>query len=400
MKPVILVTKRIYPEAIEYLRQRAEVDYEESDDGLSAPQLAARIGGKQGIVSQLTDKFPAEVIEGLAGIRVIANVAVGYDNIDVAAATRRGILVTNTPEVLTDTTADFAFTLLLAAARRVVEGHQYVHSGQWTKWRIDLLVGQDVHHRTLGIFGMGRIGQAVARRARGFSMRILYHDAQPAPESIEKELGLELVGAERLLRESDFVSLHVPLLPETRHLIGAQQLRMMKPTAILVNTSRGPVVDEAALAEALDQRVIAGAGLDVFEREPQVEPLLLKLENVVLAPHIASASVDTRRQMSVMAAENAVAALEGKRPPNLLNPEALATEPIPPTSPEHRSPPYCVWRLRGAPALPRPRVSPARRDRPEWCTDRKPGTIRFRRPLRTSPSRRPQRCGRAGDWAR
>ena len=327
MKSVILVTKRIYPEAIEYLRQRAEVDYEESDDGLSASQLAARISGKQGVVSQLTDKFPAEVIEGLAGIRVIANVAVGYDNIDVAAATRRGILVTNTPEVLTDTTADFAFTLLLAAARRVVEGHQYVHSGQWTKWRIDLLVGQDIHHRTLGIFGMGRIGQAVARRARGFSMRILYHDAQPAPESIEKELGLELVGAERLLREADFVSLHVPLLPETRHLIGAQQLRMMKPTAILVNTSRGPVVDEAALAEALDQRVIAGAGIDVFEREPQVEPLLLKLENVVLAPHIASASVDTRRQMSMMAAENAVAAIEGRRPPNLLNPEALATGP-------------------------------------------------------------------------
>jgi lactate dehydrogenase-like 2-hydroxyacid dehydrogenase len=328
MKPAILVTKRIYPEAIEYLKQRAEVDYEESDDGLSAPQLAARVSGKQGVVSQLTDKFPAEVIEGLAGIRVIANVAVGYDNIDVPAATRHGILVTNTPDVLTDTTADFAFTLLLAAARRVVEGHQYVHSGQWTKWRIDLLVGQDVHHRTLGIFGMGRIGQAVARRARGFSMRILYHDSQPAPESIEKELGLELVGADRLLQESDFVSLHVPLLPETRHLIGTQQLRMMKPTAILVNTSRGPVVDEAALAEALDQRVIAGAGIDVFEREPQVEPLLLKLENVVLAPHIASASVDTRRQMSVMAAENAVAALEGRRPPNLLNPEAWErTEP-------------------------------------------------------------------------
>jgi lactate dehydrogenase-like 2-hydroxyacid dehydrogenase len=321
MKPAILVTKRIYPEAIEYLRQRAEVDYVESDDGLAAPELAARIGGKQGVVSQLTDKFPPEMIDGLAGIRVIANVAVGFDNIDLPAATRRGILVTNTPDVLTDTTADFAFTLLLAAARRVVEAHQYVHSGQWTKWRIDLLVGQDVHHRTLGIFGMGRIGQALARRARGFSMRILYHDAQPAPEPIEKELGLELVSSERLLRESDFVSLHVPLLPETRHLIGAPQLRMMKPTAILVNTSRGPVVDEAALAEALDQRVIAGAGIDVFEREPQVDPLLLKLENVVLAPHIASASVDTRRKMSMMAAENAVAALEGQRPPNLLNPE-------------------------------------------------------------------------------
>lgn len=322
MKPAILVTKRIYPEAIEYLKQRAEVDYEESDDGISAAQLAGRINGKQGVVSQLTDKFTADVIGQLKGIRVIANVAVGYDNIDVPAATRHGILVTNTPDVLTDTTADFAFTLLLAAARRVVEGHQYVHSGLWTKWRIDLLVGQDIHHRTMGIFGMGRIGQAVARRARGFSMRILYHDAQPAPEPIEQELGLELVTAERLLRESDFISLHVPLLPETRHLIGARELRMMKPTAILVNTSRGPVVDEAALAEALEQRVIAGAGIDVFEREPQVEPLLLRVENVVLAPHIASASVDTRRKMSMMAAENAVATLEGRRPPNLLNPEA------------------------------------------------------------------------------
>ena len=289
MKPAILVTKRVYPEAIEYLKQRAEVDYVDSDDGLSAPDLAARMSGKQGVVSQLTDKFTAPVIESLAGIRVIANVAVGFDNIDVPAATRHGILVTNTPDVLTDTTADFAFTLLLAAARRVVEGHQYVHSGQWTQWRIDLLVGQDVHHRTLGIFGMGRIGQAMARRARGFSMRILYHDAQPASEGMEKELGLELVAPERLLRESDFISLHVPLLPETRHLIGPQQLRMMKPTAILVNTSRGPVVDEAALAEALDQRIIAGAGIDVFEREPHIEPLLLKLANVVLAPHIASA---------------------------------------------------------------------------------------------------------------
>jgi glyoxylate reductase len=322
MKPAVLVTKRIYPEAIAYLKERAEVDYEDTDDGLSAEQLAERIRGKLAVVSQLTDKFPAGVMERLDGVRIIANVAVGYDNIDVPAATRRGILVTHTPDVLTDTTADFAFTLLLAAARRVVEGHHYVHSGQWTKWRIDLLVGQDVHHRTVGIFGMGRIGQAVARRAAGFSMRILYHDAVRAAERIEKELGLEYVSAERLLRESDFVSLHVPLLPETRHMIGAPQFRMMKPTAILVNTSRGPVVDEAALAEALERRVIAGAGIDVFEHEPHVHPALLKLENVVLAPHIASASVDTRRRMSMMAAESAVAALEGRRPANLLNPEA------------------------------------------------------------------------------
>lgn len=321
MKPAILVTKRIYSEAIDYLKQHAEVEYVDTDDGLNAEDLASRIRGKQGVVSQLTDKFSAEVIDRLEGIRVIANVAVGYDNIDVPAATRRGIQVTNTPDVLTDTTADFAFALLMAAARRVVEGHHYVHSGQWTKWRIDLLVGQDVHHRTLGIFGMGRIGQAVARRAGGFSMRVLYHDAQRAPEQVERDLRLEFTTAEELLRQSDLVTLHVPLMPETRHMIGAEQLRMMKRTAILVNTSRGPVVDEAALAEALDQRVIAGAGIDVFEQEPHVHPGLLKLENVVLAPHIASASVDTRRRMSTLAAENAIAALEGRRPPNLLNPE-------------------------------------------------------------------------------
>ena len=325
MKPAILVTKRIYPEAIEYLKQRAEVDYADTDDGLSAEELAKRVRGKRAVVSQLTDRFSAEVLARLDGVRIIANVAVGYDNIDIAGATRAGILVTHTPDVLTDTTADFAFTLLLAAARRVVEGHHYVHSGLWTKWRIDLLVGQDIHHRTLGIFGMGRIGQAVARRAGGFSMRILYHDAVRAPEPVERDLGLEYTTAERLLGESDFVSLHVPLLAETRHMIGAEQLRTMKPTAILVNTSRGPVVDEAALAEALERRTIAGAGLDVFEREPHVHPALLTLENVVLAPHIASASVDTRRQMSMMAAENAIAALEGRRPPNLLNRELWAS---------------------------------------------------------------------------
>ena len=206
----------------------------------------------------------------------------------VPAATKRKIFVTNTPDVLTDTTADFAFALLMAGARRVVEGHQFVHSGEWNKWSIDLLLGQDVHHSTLGIFGLGRIGQAVARRGRGFSMRILYHDAVRAPEAVERELGAELVSAERLLRESDFVSLHVPLSAETRHLIGAAQLRLMKKTAILVNSSRGPVVDEPALAAALQEGVIAGAALDVFEHEPKVHPTLLKLPNVVVAPHIAS----------------------------------------------------------------------------------------------------------------
>ena len=321
MKPFVLVTKRIYPEAIGYLKEHAEVEYISTDDVLPAEELHRLIRGKQGVVCQLSDKFSAAVIATLDSVRVLANVAVGFDNIDVPAATDKGILVTNTPDVLTDTTADLAFALLLAAARRIVEGHHYVHSGEWRRWAVDLMVGQDLHHHTLGIFGMGRIGRAVARRAGGFSMRVLYSDVERAPEPVERELGLEFVTRDTLLAESDFVSLHVPLNDATRRLIGAAELRRMKSTAILVNTSRGPVVDEAALAEALAERVIAGAGLDVFEKEPEVHPLLLKLDNVVLAPHIGSASVDTRRKMCMLAVENAVEALEGRKPPNLLNPQ-------------------------------------------------------------------------------
>ncbi len=318
--PGVLVTKRVYPEAVELLRRSVEVDYVDNYEGLTTEELLERSRGRQGIVSQLTDRLDGEVIGRLdSSVCVISNVAVGFDNIDLAAATRRKIVVTNTPDVLTDTTADFAFALLMAAARRVVEGHHFVHSGQWRKWRIDLLVGQDIHHKTMGIVGMGRIGQALARRAAGFSMRILYADDFAAPAAMEKELGLTRVGFEELLRESDFVSLHVPLTAGTRHLIGTAQLETMKGTAILVNTSRGPVVDEAALADALEKGLIAGAGLDVFEEEPKVHPKLLELGNVALAPHIASASVDTRRRMSVMAAENALAAIEGRRPANALN---------------------------------------------------------------------------------
>jgi lactate dehydrogenase-like 2-hydroxyacid dehydrogenase len=324
MKPQVLVTKRIFPEAIAYLKEHCEVDYEETDDGLPMDQLLPRLRGKQAILANLTNKFSAEFIDSLDGLKIIANVAVGFDNIDVPAATRKGILVSNTPDVLTDTTADFAFALLLASARRVVEGYQYLQAGLWRKWAIDLLVGYDVHHRTIGILGMGRIGQAVARRARGFSMRILYYDPVPAPQAIARELQLELVSKEQLLRESDFVSLHVPLSDSTRKLIGESELKLMKKSAILVNTSRGPVADEAAVAKALEEGWIAGAGLDVFENEPNVHPALLKLTdstNVVLAPHIASASIDTRREMSMLAARNAVEALEGRRPPTLLNPQ-------------------------------------------------------------------------------
>src|ERR1700736_6611802 len=234
MKPTVLVTKRIYPEAIDLLRQHCEVDYEATDNGLPAADLLQRLRGKQQIVSNLTDKFTPDVIDALDGIRVIANVAVGFDNINVPAATRNGILVTNTPDVLTDSTADFAFTLLLAAARRLVEGSDLVHAGKWRGWAIDRLVGRDVHHRTLGIFGLGRIGQAVARRGRGFGMRIIYNDLQRVPDTVERELAAEFVSKEQLLLEADFVSLHVPLADSTRKFIGESELHSMKPTAILV----------------------------------------------------------------------------------------------------------------------------------------------------------------------
>ncbi len=321
MKPAILITKRIYQEAVDFISQHCEVDYEATDDGLPADELLRRIRGKQAVISQLTDKFTPEVIARLEGVRIISNVAVGYDNVNVPAATEAGILVSNTPDVLTDTTADMAFTLMLAAARRLIEGYQFIQSGRWKKWSIDLLVGQDVHHRTLGIVGLGRIGQAVARRGKGFAMRVLYADARRAPEAVEKELGATHVPLEELLAESDFVSLHVPLSEETRHLIGTEELKKMKRTAILVNTARGPVVDEAALAAALKDGVIAGAGIDVFEREPEVHPELLTLPQAVLAPHLGSASNETRLRMSMMAVENALAALRGERPPNLVNPE-------------------------------------------------------------------------------
>jgi glyoxylate reductase len=319
----VLVTKRVFPEAIEFLRSRCEVDYVETDDGLPTEELLGRSRGCAAIISQLTDRLDAVVLRKLDdSVRIIANVAVGYDNIDVQAATARGILVTNTPDVLTETTADFAFALLMAAARRVVEAHGFVHSGEWKRWAIDLLVGHDIHHRTLGLFGLGRIGAAVARRGRGFAMRILYCDDRPAMTELEQELEAVRVSKEELLRRADFVSLHVPLTASTRHMIGAAELAMMKRAAVLVNTARGAVVDEEALAEALARGRIAAAGLDVFEAEPKIHPRLLGLPNVVLASHIASASVDTRRRMSLMAAENVVAALSGARPVNLVNPQS------------------------------------------------------------------------------
>jgi lactate dehydrogenase-like 2-hydroxyacid dehydrogenase len=272
MKPSVLVTKRIFPEALAYLRQHAEVEFHDSQQSHPPDELLKRLQDKDGAVSQLTDKFTAAVIQALPKLRVISNVAVGFDNIDIQAATDRKVIVTNTPGVLTETTADFAFALLMAAARRVVEGDRYLRAGRWREWSVDLLCGHDIYGRTLGLIGMGRIGQGVARRARGFQMRVLYHDAVRQDAQAEKDLGVEFVPFDTLLRESDFISLHVPLLPDTKKLIGAGALARMKKTAILVNTSRGPVVDEAALAEALANGTIAAAGLDVFEREPEVNP--------------------------------------------------------------------------------------------------------------------------------
>jgi lactate dehydrogenase-like 2-hydroxyacid dehydrogenase len=312
----VLVTKRVYKEAVDLLQQHAEVDYVSTDDGLSPSELIFRARGKQAIVCHLTDQFSAGVLSQLEGVRVISNVGVGFDNIDIAVATERAILVANTPGVNTNTTADLAFALLLAAARRITEADVYVHSGKWKRGAIDMLAGLDVYGRKLGILGMGQIGQAVARRGAGFDMRVLYHN--PAPI----DFPAEFASKEHVLAESDFISLHVPLTTETRHYIAEPELRMMKPTAILINTSRGPVVDEAALALALAERRIAAAGLDVFELEPQIHPELLKCGNAVLAPHIGSASVETRRKMSMMAAENALAALKGERSPNLVNPAA------------------------------------------------------------------------------
>lgn len=320
-RPKILITKRVFPEGIALLEPHADLDYVATDDGLTPSEFVARARGKQAILSQITDRLSSDVIAQLEGVKIIAQIAVGYDNIDVRAANDAGILVSNTPGVLDDTTADLAFALLMAAARRISEGHQFIHAGKWKRWTIDLMIGHDIHHRTLGVVGMGRIGQAMARRGLGFSMRVLYYNRTRLPQEIEHELNAEYVPLDRLLAESDFVSIHVPLSDATRHLIGERELRLMKRDAILVNTARGPIVDEPALARALREKWITAAGIDVFEKEPQVHPDLLACENAVLAPHVGSASVATRTKMTLMAAENVLAALAGLRPLNLVSPK-------------------------------------------------------------------------------
>ena len=320
----VLVSRRIPQKAIETLAQHYEVDVNKEDRALSAEELRRRVAGRQGLVCLLHDKINEELLAATPGLKIACNVAVGFDNMDVEAATRHGVMLTNTPDVLTDTTADFAFTLLMATARRVAEADRFVRNGKFKEWKIDLLLGADIHHATLGLLGIGRIGASMARRARGFDMRVLYYDEFRLKPEVERELGVEFAPRETVLREADFLSLHVPLLLTTRHLINAETLALMKRTAILINTARGPVVDEQALADALKAGRLAGAGLDVFEFEPKVHPELPKLDNVVLAPHIASASVATRDRMALLAAENCIAGLSGRTPPTLVNRDVLA----------------------------------------------------------------------------
>jgi glyoxylate reductase len=322
-RPAILISRALPEAALKAAGQRAQVDLHQGEMPLPKPELIARLKHREGLICLITDLVDDEVLASCPELRVVANVAVGFNNIDVAAATRHGVVVTNTPDVLTDTTADFAWALMMAVARRIVEGDRYVREGRFKQWEYLLLLGGDIHGKTLGIIGFGRIGRAMARRAQGFGMRVLYQDAAPADPATETSLGATRVDLRTLLAESDFVSVHTPLLPETRHLIDADALRLMKRTAYLVNASRGPVVDEAALVQALREGTIAGAGLDVFEEEPRVHPDLLGLSNVVLAPHIASASYDTRLKMAVLAVENCLAVLEDRTPPTPVNPEAL-----------------------------------------------------------------------------
>jgi glyoxylate reductase len=322
-KPKLLSTRPLFDAARKLLNQYFDVEYWTDPARISRAELLKRVADKEALICLLTEKVDEELLAKAPKLRIAATVSVGFDNIDVPACTRHKVVATHTPGVLDDTTADFAWALLMAIARRVLEGDAWIRAGEWPGWDLDQLCGADVWGKTLGILGFGRIGRGVARRAEGFRMRILYNDAIRASAETERELGAEFVERDRLFAESDFISVHVPLLPETRHLISTGNLGKMKRTAYLINTSRGPVVDEAALAAALEAGTIAGAALDVFENEPKVHPALVGRKDVILTPHIASASVETRTKMAVMAAENVVALFAGRRPPNALNPEVL-----------------------------------------------------------------------------
>jgi len=315
----IFVTRKIPQKGLDILSKEFEVEVFEGDEPISKEELIKRAKDCDGLLSLLSDPIDEEVIDQ-TGIKAIANYAVGYDNIAVATATKRKIPVTNTPGVLTEATADLTFALILAVSRRIVEADKYLRSGKWTGWGPILLLGGDFANKTIGIIGLGRIGTAVARRAKGFGMNILYYGREPKTE-IENELGAKWVPFDQLIEESDYITLHVPYTSETHHLLGITEFEKMKSSAYLINTARGKVVNEEELISALANNLIAGAGLDVFYNEPEINPELIKLDNVVAVPHIGSASLETRTNMSVMVAEDLIAALKGEKPTNIVNPE-------------------------------------------------------------------------------
>ena len=320
----VFVTRQVFPEIIEALRQRFEVDHNESDTPYTPAEMAGRIASANGVLSTVMDKLGEDILSAGKHLEVIANIAVGYNNVDVAAASARGIRVTNTPGVLDDTTADLTWALLMAAARRIAEGDAFVRRGDWKiAFSMSAFLGADLHHATLGVLGMGRIGQAIAKRALGFDMRVLYHNRGRLPVADEQRLNATWVERDTLLAESDFIVVMVPYSPAAHHFIKGEDFAKMKPTAVFVNTARGGVIDDAALIEALRARRIAAAGIDVFEGEPALDPGYLDLPNVVLTPHIGSASRATRLRMCETAVLNLTAVLDGRTPPHLVNPQVL-----------------------------------------------------------------------------
>jgi gluconate 2-dehydrogenase len=323
-KPKILIARAVFPETIAKLEQHFEVEHNQADDAWSKQQLAQKLADKVGAFTTGSERIDAEVLAAAPQLRICANMAVGYNNFDVDAMTARGVLATNAPDVLTETTADFGFALLMATARRITEGEHFLRAGKWDRWSYDMLAGTDIHGSTLGILGMGRIGQAIARRgAHGFGMNVIYHNRSRLKPEQEAACKARYVDKEELLKTSDHLVLVLPYSPSSHHAIGARELSLMKRTANLINIARGGIVDDAALAEALRERRIAAAGLDVFEGEPKVNPALLAVPNVVLTPHIASATMPTRLAMADLAADNLIGFLVHGKPLTALNPEVL-----------------------------------------------------------------------------
>jgi glyoxylate/hydroxypyruvate/2-ketogluconate reductase len=325
MKKQIYVTREVFGEVLDFLASHFTVTANQEDAVLGKDGLALALADKDGALTTLTERIDTDLLRRCPKLRVVCNIAVGFNNIDLEACNAHGVMVTNTPGVLDDTTADFTWALILATARRLNEAEAYVREGRWDKWRLKQYLGLDVHHATLGIVGLGRIGQAVAHRALGFEMEVLYHDVRRALPEIESACRARYVTKEELFRRADIVTIHVPYSQETHHTVGAPEISLMKKTAVLIHAARGGVLDDVALVEALRRGVIAGAGLDVFEGEPALHPGFLALKNVVLSPHIASSSEKTRFKMAMMAAQNCVAALTTGNPPNLLNPPARAS---------------------------------------------------------------------------